>query len=244
MNNQETYVFEPCPIPDSIDIDLLKTQVHEYMEPRKRFYRETERNLSIEDEFSEWWIANASKGIQIGKGSSGMDVKTSKNEGIDVMCVILEGTLSNEKSLMQNFTDSGSNLDTLFNEKDDIKAVQLFRDNYYNKIYKTKQDKGLNDLYILAFISNKQDIYIICFKLTIGNIQNICSGGFIENTKSCVNIKVDRFINSQFGNVKLYKSKKRMELRLTKNIIHHPNAIKVYSLINVPHEAMEQCDSR
>jgi hypothetical protein len=44
---------------------------------------------------------------------------------------------SNEKSLMQNFSSAGKNLDTLFTEKKDVEALSLFTEEYISKINKT-----------------------------------------------------------------------------------------------------------
>jgi hypothetical protein len=229
-DNQEPIdnVLELCKIPDSVDIPKLIKEITEYMEPRRRFYKETGRNLSIEDEFSEWWITNVSGGQHIGTGSGGMDVKTSKSEGIDVMCVIMNKKQSNEKSLMQNFSDSGDNLDTLFKEKRLNDAIELYKKNLYSKISETQKEKKLNELYILAFVSVGVEVYIVCFKYNIDRIMSVTSGGFV--TKKEKNITTKGFISLKYGNVKLYKSKKRIELRLTSNTVQSPYAVKIYTL--------------
>jgi hypothetical protein len=51
---------------------------------------------------------------------------------------------------------------------------------------------------------------------------------FASFTKSKKNIIIDNFIDEEYGNVKLYKSKKRLELRLCKNIIDSEYSIKIY----------------
>ena len=113
-NNNEEKILEICPIPSSIDLEKLKYEVKKYIESRADFYKETKRNLYVEDEFSEYWLAKVSNGTEIGKGNCKMDVKTSDNEGIDAMCVIMNNNNSNEKSLKQGFTSGGNNLDNLF----------------------------------------------------------------------------------------------------------------------------------
>lgn len=47
-------------------------------------------------------------------------------------------------------------------------------------------------------------------------------------TKTCKSIMIDNFINNEFGNLRLYKSKKRLELRLCKEIINNECSIKLY----------------
>ena len=160
-----------------------------------------------------------------------MDVKTVDNEGIDVMCVILNKNSTNEKSLIQNFSSSGSNLDNLFNKRQDTIAVELFKEQYTTKLNNVKKEKGLADLYILSFVSTNTEVYIVCLKINLENMKYVFSGGFVnKESNSCVNINVSNFINSSYGSVKLYKSKKRMELRLKPEVIEHDYSIKLYSM--------------
>lgn len=57
------------------------------------------------------------------------------------------------------------------------------------------------------------------------------SGGFIKAKKeNCVNIIVNNFIDADNGKVTLYKSKKRVELRLKKDILQKDYVHKIYSI--------------
>jgi hypothetical protein len=223
-------VLEICKIPDSLNIEQMKKLIKGYMEPRKEYYQSDKRPCMYEDDFSEYHTALCTGGIRIGGGSCGMDVKTGMNEGIDTMCVIMNKPHSNEKSLIQNFSESGENLDHLFHEKNHITAVGLFVENYSKKLLKCKTDKSLNELYILAFISTNTEVHMICFKINLGNLKNVSSGGFVGNKDKSVNIIVNNFINSTYGNVRLYKSKKRMELRLHRAILQHEHTVKIYNM--------------
>lgn len=51
---------------------------------------------------------------------------------------------------------------------------------------------------------------------------------FITNNIEYKNILIDNFIDDAYGNVKLYKSKKRLELQLNKNILNLKFSIKLY----------------
>jgi len=224
-------VLTLCEIPKSMNIQQIKILISEYIEPRKKYYKAKKRSPFIEDEFSEFYTAETTGGKEIGGGHCAMDVKTKLNEGIDAMCVIMNKSQSNEKSLMQNFSESGNNLDKLFFEKKDKEAVQLFIKSYSEKLIKCKNEKGLTELYILAFISTNIDIYLICFKINIENIKYCLSGGFVNEKKDkCVNINVNNFINSKYGKVTLYKSKKRLELRLFPSILNCEESVKIYTM--------------
>jgi len=227
-----TNVLSVCKMPESVDIAVMKDLVSKYMESRTEYYKEKKRSPYVEDEFSEWFTGQATKGIVIGGGSCAMDVKTAKGEGIDAMCVIMNKSQSNEKSLMQNFSESGNNLDKLFLEKKDEDALKLFTDGYFHKLNTCKTEKELTDLYILAFVSTTADVYLVCFKIDIAQIQHVRSGGFVgEGKAECKNIKVNHFVDSKHATVKLYKSKKRLELRLLPAILESEHAVKIYTMV-------------
>jgi len=229
----ENNVLTLCPIPESINIDKIKENISNYMESRLEYYRCKNRPPFVEDEFGEYFTAISCDGYEIGAGNCGMDVITKNNEGIDVTCIVMKHDISNEKSLIQNFTSSGQNLDTLFIEKKDQESVTLFINEYKKKIEKIKKDKNLNDLYILAYLSTNKDIYLVCLRIDILKLEFVNSGGFVESKREkSVNIILNNFINDDIGKVTLYKSKKRVELRLKKNILKEFEFIhKIYSII-------------
>jgi hypothetical protein len=218
-------VLEICQIPASINVLKIIEMAQNYMDPRKEFYTQTESTPFIESSFSEWWVQKASEGTHIGKGSVGMDVKTGSSEGIDVMCVIMNEHMSNEKSLMQKFEgEGGVNLDSLFIEKKDKEALDLYINNYYKKLTDCVKSHDLGNMYIISFVSTKTSVSIICFKINVDLIKKVTSIGFTAEGK---NILTAGFINSEYGDVRLYKSKKRMELRLKKVCISHPYTVKL-----------------
>ena len=91
----------------------------------------------------------------------------------------------------------------------------------------------MNDLYILAYLSTNKDIYLVCLHIDILKLEFVNSGGFVESKREkSVNIILNNFINDDIGKVTLYKSKKRVELRLKKNILKEFEFIhKIYSII-------------
>ena len=56
----------------------------------------------------------------------------------------------------------------------------------------------------------------------------VTSGGFVRGGDR--NIIANGFINPTEGNVKLYKSKKRLELRLNPEVITSPHTVTLWSL--------------
>ena len=224
-------VLELCPIPESVNIDQMKEHINKYMPSRLPMYRATKRILYVEDEFSEYWVSECTNGNMIGGGSCAMDVTTQNNEGIDATCINMRETGSNEKSLIQKLKGSGKDLDQIFKDKKHNEAVKLYMDEYFNKIQDVKKKMGLENLYILAFVSCSNDIFLVCFKINVENIEHVLSGGFVNSTnEECVNIIVNNFIDPSYGNVRLYKSKKRVELRLLPSVLKSEHAVKIYTM--------------
>ena len=233
IESETSPVLTLCPLPESFNKDILEEEIKKYMKPREEYYKHKNRSPYVEDEFSEYFTALASGGCEIGGGHCGMDVKTKNDEGIDAMCVIMNNNISNEKSIIQNFVSSGSDLDTLFKEKKHDETVGLFMNDYKKKLEKVKENRNLKDLYILAFISTNTDIYIACFKINIEKINFVKSGGFVRGeTGKGVTILIDNFIDSNIGKVTLYKSKKRVELRLKKKLLQEEHVFKIFTYIN------------
>jgi len=216
--------------PNDIDInyDLLKIYIKTYIDTRQEYYNDTNtNNLELEAGFSEWWIKKASYGRKIGDGNCPMDVITKNNKAIDTMCLCLNGNQTNEKSIMQNFNISGNNLDNFFIEKKENEATKLYMKDYIKKIIKFAVDYNIskNDLYYCIFISTNKNVFLSIYKINIYSILFVKSDGFTKQLKS---IKLKNFIDEKDGNVKLYKSKKRLELRINKDVLNNFNTIKLY----------------
>ena len=167
------YVLEIAPMPTGLNIDMVRHLLAVYLTPRLPFYRASKRSLYVEDEFSEWFIEQASGGKQVGKGHFAMDVRTANNDGVDVFCVIMAKTESYEKSLAQKFVEGGAGLDMLFKEERFDEAVAGYRDSYYKKLEKVKTGTGLSELYYLGFVSKTDKVYLVNFKINMENIQSV-----------------------------------------------------------------------
>lgn len=226
-NNSGTHVLEIAPLPEGLNIDAMKAMIHDYLSHRLSFYREAKRSLFVEDEFSEWFIEKVTGGEQIGKGHIAMDVKTGAGDGVDVFCIIMNKLESNEKSLIQNFKKTGKDLDILFKEQKFADAIQMFMTNYKEKLEEVVRTKRMRALYYLGFISTVDEVFLVNFKINVEHIQHV---GVKKATKGGVSIFLKNFIRPEHGNVKLYKSKKRVELRLSKAVVEHPHAVSIYKL--------------
>ena len=177
----------------------------------------------------EFITSKCVNGVRVGEGHCPIDV-VKDDKGIDVLCVCLNGVQTNEKSLTQNFKDSSNELENLFRENNTEGAINLYKKIWYSKLCDAKKNYNLTKLYYLGFISTNKSIFISVFKINLNAILNIKNLGFTKQEKS-INFK--NVIEDKYGTTKLYKSKKRMEIRFHKNILDCYNTIEVYNLNNL-----------
>lgn len=220
-------VLELCDVSE-IDIDIPKLQeclTNGYFTPyRMEYYKSTStQNLNLEDGFMEFITADCLSGKRVGEGHCPIDI-TKNDFGIDVLCVCLNGTYTNEKSIMQNFSKCGNNLDTLFEKNQFQEALNIYITEYYNKLLSAKKTKNLNKLYYCAFISTNMHVYIAVFKINLDSIANI---KYDKVSKQLKSIKFHGFIGDQYGTTILFKSKKRLEIRLHKDILKSPYVVQL-----------------
>jgi hypothetical protein len=215
-----------CPIPNFINIEILKKFVKADLEANKEYFDELNMSYKISDPKKAEWILSKSinNSKLVGNGHNNIDILVDKNIGIDVSVLTLNNMYTNEKSIIQNFSHT-TDLDSLFKDLEGEKAVTIFKESFMKKYNAFIENDDKKDIYYIIFICNKQNIYLSCFKL---NCDKISTMKFSCFTKSCKNISIDNFIDIKIGNVKLYKSKKRLELRLHKDIIVSQHSIQLF----------------
>jgi hypothetical protein len=125
-------------------------------------------------------------------------------------------TQTGEKSLGQkfadnNFGDYGDNFDSLFQTGNYEKIILAWKKILKKKWKKAITDHNLDNLYLvnLLLYKAKKKLYVVLFKINLSKINDMQKG---EPSKA--SIKIKNFIDDALGNLKIYKSKKRMELRL------------------------------
>lgn len=220
-------VLEPCNINElDLDIERLRERLKSdyFTDGRMEYIKTTAtNNLILDDGFMEYITAKCINGIRVGEGHCPIDV-TKDNKGIDILCVCLNGTMTNEKSIMQNFSNCGNNLDNLFENGKYQEALSLFIKEYHIKLLNAKETKNINKLYYCAFISTHINVYISVFKINLECISNIKYENITKQKKS---IKFKGFIHDKYGFTTLFKSKKRLEIRLNKEVLNCYNTIKI-----------------
>lgn len=220
-------VLEPCDMNElCIDIPKLKECLKkDYLTPAMMdYYSSTStKNITLDDGFIEYIIAKCINGLRVGEGHCPIDV-VKDDKGIDVLCVCLNGTQTNEKSIMQNFSTCGNHLDELFETGKYQQALWLFTKEYYKKLLNAKKTKKITKLYYLAFISTNVNVYMCAFKINSECLLNIKYENITKQQKS---IKFKGFMDDKFGITTLFKSKKRLEIRFKKDILNSYNTIRL-----------------
>jgi len=201
---------------------LLKKQLFSIPEVRKI---DNPIPLRIPKEYLEVWVSQMIDGDPIGSGSYPVDVIShSKSIAVDISGLTINYTpkgkfnrLTGEKSLGQkfkseNYGNLNEDLDDLFKNSKGEEIVASFAqilNKKYNKVFEDK--KNITKIYILNFIfdNSAEKIYISVFKVDKDEIFNFKNGKISETT--CI---VENGINNHYGEIKAYKSKKRLELRL------------------------------
>jgi hypothetical protein len=227
MKSRYKYIFTPCKLPNFVNINILREFVKNDVKNNKDYFDELQMTYRISDaKKAEWMLSKSILNSKlVGNGNKNVDIIVRNKIGIDVSVLTLNKRFTNEKSVIQNFTNSNT-LDLLFNNKDATHAVDIFKKQFTEKFSYISSNFSNNiiNIYYVLFICKYKHIYLTCLKLNLDRIQYM---KYDCLTKKCKNIFINNFINRKFGNVRLYKSKKRLELRLSKNILHNKCSIKI-----------------
>ena len=180
--------------------------------------------LYLEKKQCEQWVVQSLGLKPVGEGSYPIDGINDKN-GYDVSSLALGQTptgkmkkQTGEKSLSQkfedeNFGDENDNLDSLFNSEKYDEIIKAWKNILKKKWEGTIKDQNLNDLYLINLILYKPEnkLMIFLLKINLNNLDEVTKGKVSPKKTS---VWFNNFIDEKFGNVKVYKSKKRVELRI------------------------------
>ena len=178
--------------------------------------------LYLEKKQCEQWIVQALGLKPVGEGSYPID-GINDNKGYDVSSLALNqskkgkmNSQTGEKSLGQKFSDenfgeSDDNLDSLFGSGNYDKIINAWKKILKKKWLQAIKDHKLENIYLVNLILYKPEkkLYIFLLKINHKNLEDV--------TKEKISDKsffLKNFIDEKFGNAKIYKSKKRLELRL------------------------------
>ena len=174
-------------------------------------------NIQMTKEFLEDWVAQALNWKIIGAGNYPIDVYSKKDKvGADVKFLsskvddngdFINGT-SNETSLSQKFKSAGKNLDQLFKRKKKKEILEGWTKILIEKNEIPIKDYNLKYIYYFIFIRGESSINLAVAKVNKELIPNIKISKFTDTS-----VFISGYVDDKYGNVKIYKSKKRIELR-------------------------------
>ncbi len=188
-----------------------------YMQPELHCDQK-ELPIQIPKEHIEQWLVQALDVDSVGAGSNSIDILKKGEFGADVKmlsCAIDKNgnldknKLSGETSLAQKFKGAGSNLDTLFKNADYDIIVDEWKEILKNKYSNVQED--IKNIYYFILLRANKTFYLSGIKLNLNKLDNIEANINKSNGNNAV---VDKMIDDEYGNIRIYKAKKRMELRL------------------------------
>ncbi len=178
--------------------------------------------IQIPKEHIEQWIVQALGVKPIGAGSYPVDVIAS-NWGADVKMLSCKldknGNLKNadsgETSLAQKFGDGnfgdGNTLDDLFAQGRREFIWSKWQDILVEKYKKVESDHNITDIYYFIVLRADSVFHLCGLKVDLSKLGNTIVN---ENRSTKDSIWIKNFIEDDYGHIKVYKAKKRLELRL------------------------------
>lgn len=174
------------------------------------------RPLSLGKELWEYAVSDAIDGGEwCGAGHSIIDVKIGKDIGCDVKSIShhIAGKMTAEASMYQTFQGGTAEL---FKNQDTAGLWDLFVNGWIKKV------KSMKEYYMLTIVRDSNlNCSILCFKYN-NNVpaysDTYCS--FLTETgkTSDCNLKINCIADPSLMDIRIYKNKTRLELRLKQKI--------------------------
>jgi hypothetical protein len=222
-NLEKQYVLSPISLKDLENIfDDKAIKALQYF-LAKAWYNQPELKpgqneipFQVTKEHIEQWMVQALGVEPSGAGSYPVDIISTDLWGADIKslkCKTLKDgsfsrALSGETSLAQKFKVE-TDLDELFKRSAYEEIIRTYGEIVKNKLNQAIREKHIKQVFYF-FLLNKNDEFYLCgFRVNIKGLDRIIP---LDNTKTSVT--ADKFIDPELGEMKVYKSKKRFELRL------------------------------
>jgi len=185
--------------------------------------------IQIPKEHLEQWFVQALQVEAVGAGSYPIDILKSNKWGADVKMLsckvdkndMLTNGDSGETSLAQKFKSTGISLDDMFKNEQYQEIINGWTSIWRDKLINVREDKNIDKIYYFFFLrGSKKESYICAFEVDIDNIDTNIITQRDKNSEIKQSIFLNGVIDSKYGNSKIYKAKKRLELRLKpKNLL-------------------------
>lgn len=217
------------PMPKSKLLELLDPKSQEVIRYfiKKSLFSQPEplpeqspRAVQVPKEHIEQWFVQALDVMPIGAGSYPVDIyNSSERWAADIKMLNAkldnEGNLTNsesgEASLGQKFEGAGIDLDNLFANKQYEVIKDAWLGIFTGKILQVRNDyPSIEDIIYLFILRAGSDFYLVGCNVDADTISNVSVASNTTNKSVFLN----DFIEKKYGNAKIYKAKKRLELRL------------------------------
>jgi len=220
------YVLTPIPKDELLKLlDPKAQEVIRYFIKKSLFSQpeplpeQLARAVQVPKEHIEQWFVQALDVKPIGSGSYPVDIY-NEEEGWAADIKMLNAKLddngelnnseSGEASLGQKFEGAGLDLDNLFSSKQYEAIKNAWLDIFGEKIAQVEREqKGIKDIIYLFILRAGFNFYLVGCSVEIANLDNVEVG----NTTN-MSVFLNNFIDIRYGKAKIYKAKKRLELRL------------------------------
>jgi len=193
--------------------------------------------IQIPKEHLEQWFVQALQVEAVGAGSYPIDILKPNKWGADVKmlsCKVdknnnLTNGDSGETSLAQKFKETGISLDNMFKQEQYQEIINGWTSIWRDKLSNVKIDKNIDKIYYFFFLrGSTKESYICAFEVNIDNINTNIITQRDDNNKIKQSIFLNGIIDEKYGNAKIYKAKKRLELRLKpKNLLDNEFLITI-----------------
>lgn len=195
--------------------------------------------IQIPKEHIEQWFTQSLDVKPVGAGSYPIDIYNEREKwGADIKMLNIKlasnGDLANsnsgEASLGQKFEGPGINLDALFKGKKFENIKDQWIELYLNKYRSLSKNYDVKRIYYFFILrpgtqTDGADFYFTGAVLDLTKVFNVEVNKTRSTNKS---VFLDYFIDNNYGNTKIYKAKKRLELRLRpKTWIENNMALKI-----------------
>jgi len=179
--------------------------------------------IQIPKEHLEQWFVQALQVEAVGAGSYPIDILKPNQWGADVKmlsCKVdknnnLTNGDSGETSLAQKFIGTGISLDDMFKKEQYQDIIDGWTSIWKDKLIDVKSDKTIDKVYYFFFLRGSQkESYICAFEVDIENINTDIITQRDKNSEIKQSVFLSGVIDEKYGNSKIYKAKKRLELRL------------------------------
>jgi len=179
--------------------------------------------IQIPKEHLEQWFVQALQVEAVGAGSYPIDILKPNEWGADVKmlsCKVdksdkLTNGDSGETSLAQKFKGTGISLDDMFKQEQYQEIIDGWTSIWRNKLLNVRADKRIQRVYYFFFLrGSKKESYICAFEVDIDSINTNTITQRDKNSEIKQSVFLNGVIDKKYGNAKIYKAKKRLELRL------------------------------